>query len=155
MGRVKLLMALVLLVSLTGCAATMSQLRPEERAIIQTRVFSASYDQVFRAVIEAFQDGEYVIREANPEIGLIDSDWKTLPYGSVMRAIWGDMRGKANAMVTEVEPDVTRVRLTFVAEIRSSFGGWSRIDLPQRDMERIYTDSFRKIEVKIFGEQER
>lgn len=160
MNKVRIVSGLILLFCLVGCAPA-PKLSPEERADIQTHIFSAPYNKVFRAVIEEFHNAGYVIREADLAVGLIDTHYRILtPKGSpiergVADVIHGKRKARVNAIVTEVGPRTTRVRIVFTMKVQTSFGNWMERPLPEKGMRQFYVEVFQSIEDEVASNPKR
>ena len=138
---------LLVLLLLNGCAATVAQLSPRERSVIQSTTFKAPYKQVLKAVMGVFQDRGYIIAQADIETGLILTEFKQ--SSSAWEVMIGEIRTKMNAIISEIDATTTKVRLQGIIE-NQSFGGWQTVDLTKTQAEKTYNEYFTLIKNKLF-----
>lgn len=161
----------VFLLILTGCVSPppkppeMSELQIRE---IQTRQYeNANYTEVLRAVVASLQDQEFIITNANENLGLVTA-YKDLEEKDVWTEFWVGPRGtywvgprsiyqtirriEANATVRQ-EGKIIKIRVNLIAKGMTNAGGvlWTK---PIYDAEA-YQRIFSKIDKAIFIEKEK
>lgn len=104
------------IVTLPGCATTQS-IPVDER----TRVYDASYEDVYRATVQAFTEMGYPIDDADKEVGLLNTDW--MGGSAALQMMGSERRRRANAMLRK-DGEQTRVTLNLSYQQRkgSSWG---------------------------------
>lgn len=130
----------------------------------QTRVFDVNKtDEVMSAVVEAFQDQGFMVKNVVPQIGLVaatrevdvedksEAIFKTLMLGQ--NAMWGkNVTIEATANV-KTQGNKTKVRLTFQEKVLNNRGGVDSIKIVE-DLQ-FYQDFFDKIGKSIFIEKQK
>ena len=127
----KRFVAMAACLALTGCAAGMSSLAPQEQRALDTRIVRAGYDQTFSATMTVMEDKGYIVSTADKGSGLLNTEYKPYdgPNSGLAKALIGDIRAKANATLRKIGPDSTRVHLSIILENQGSRGNWERLDL--------------------------
>ena len=124
----------------------------------QTREFEVDQMVAMRSVMSVFQDLGYIIQSADKDVGFITATSptrKSTTFLDVLVALAGDgssstSQTRATAVVEEVRPGFTTVRLNFVVSSRESSNGTVREeDKPVEDPQP-YQVAFDKIEDAIF-----
>lgn len=148
-----ILVSIVLIGAMVGCATTAPELTPLEIQSMQTRSFEEDKSIVFGSVVSVFQDLGYQIKSADLATGLITSEspadsvsnWATAFTG--MRQV---TQTRATAFVEKVGNQVN-VRLNFLVmnQLSGGYGQSDRQDQPITDVE-IYQNAFERIENAIF-----
>lgn len=148
-----ILVSIVLIGAMVGCATTAPELTPLEIQSMQTRSFEEDKSIVFGSVVSVFQDLGYQIESADLATGLITSEspadsvsnWATAFTG--MRQV---TQTRATAFVEKVGNQVN-VRLNFLVmnQLSGGYGQSDRQDQPITDVE-IYQNAFERIENAIF-----
>ena len=115
---IKFLIFLIFLLC-TCATTTMASLSKEEKKLMQTTIFKASYLRIFIKVVEVFHDAGYFIWNANEEQGVIITKWQEgtmYIYGE-----WGalDARSKISATVQMVGVNTTKVKLKYLMQTRT------------------------------------
>lgn len=126
---------------LASCATTQSISNE-----VRTKIYEDSYDNVFRTIVQTFSDAGYVLDTADPETGIINTDYS---QASEWEAFWsGDERQKINALISK-QGDQTRVRLTVSVQNKAAFTGWQNKNMSQSKAEEYYEKLFAKISENI------
>ena len=124
----------------------------------QTREFEVDEMVAMRSVMSVFQDLGYIIQSADKDVGFITAmspTRKSTTFLDVLVALSGDgsstaTQTRATAVLEQVRPSFTTVRLNFVVSSRqSSKGTVSEEDKPIEDPQP-YQVAFDKIEDAIF-----
>ena len=154
---------LVLITVVAGLAACETTGRkpdplPLQVQSYQTREFEVDQMVAMRSVMSVFQDLGYTIQSADKDVGFITAmspARKSTTFLDVLVALAGDgsettSQTRATAVVEEVRPSFTTVRLNFVVSSRQSSNGTvSEEDKPIEDPQP-YQVAFDKIEDAIF-----
>jgi len=151
--KIKLVFAAMMFPLLTACGgAQKPEMTPLEIQSMQSRQFSASYNNVFASTMSVFQDLGYSVTGADKDTGLISAESAT--GSDVAYAIFTGStltsQTRATAFVERLK-NKTNVRLNFV-EARQTSSGWgqtNRRDQPIMDAS-IYQNAFERIENAIF-----
>ncbi len=135
---------------------------PLQLQALQTREFEVDHTTAMRSDMSVFQDLGYIIQGADKDVGFITASSPArgttatfidllLALGSSGTAARTTSQTRATAVIEEVRPNFTTVRLNFVINMRSSSsdGGDSENDRPIEDPEP-YRVAFSKIEDAIF-----
>lgn len=139
MNKIKILLSSSLLLTLfiSGCATTQSISNE-----VRTKVFQEDYDKVFKTTVRTLSDGGYVINDADPETGLINTDYS---QASQWEAFWtGDERTKVNALISE-QSDDTQVRLTVSVQKKDLLTGWQNANMTKSRAQEYYEKLFSEI----------
>jgi hypothetical protein len=156
---------LFLIIFLVGCIPPpplppKTQLQIRE---LQTREYAAKdIKQVMKAVIGALQDDNFIIKNADKELGFINAS-KEVDVMDQNQAFWAQVFGgetaryqkirivDASANVSEFGRDV-RVRIVFQTKINDNFG--NAIDCKTVDDPNVYRDFFFKVDKSVFIERQ-
>jgi ankyrin repeat protein len=113
---------------------------------MKSREFESNKKVTFASVLSVMQDLNYIINSTDIETGFIIAKSPTTttrrPSGSIMNYT------TATAVVEELKPETTRVRLNFLETYEYTFGK-DRYDYPVEDPET-YQNTFSKIQEGIF-----
>lgn len=149
----KLLITLLAISFVAGCATTKPSLTPLEIQSMQTRSFEQDRRIVFGSIVSVFQDLGYQIDSADLDTGFITSqspadsvsNWATIFSG--VRQV---SQTRATAFVEEVGSQVN-VRLNFLVinKVSGGYGQSDRQDTPIIDPD-IYQNAFERIENAVF-----
>lgn len=148
-----ILVSIVLIGAMVGCATTAPELTPLEIQSMQTRSFEEDKSIVFGSVVSVFQDLGYQIESADLATGLITSESPADSVSNWATAFTGTRQvtqTRATAFVEKVGNQVN-VRLNFLVMNQRSggYGQSDRQDQPITDVE-IYQNAFERIENAIF-----
>ena len=127
------------LVLLAGCATTQS-IPVESR----TRMYDASFDQVFDAVVAALTIEGYAVTDANRDSGIINTDAR-VRLG--LRLFQGN-RTKVSALIRDTD-DGTTVILNLSSTSANEEGGESVAVMPKSAAREFYRELFSKIEAEL------
>jgi len=153
--------AAIMLIAATGCASTKApELTPLEIQSLQTREYEHPKNVVFPSVISVFQDLGYTIKSVETEAGTVTAQSttkNTTSAGAVFAAAFFGGRANqtnaktlATASVEEIG-DITKVRLNFVVENKSSSGWGQNTEQSEAILDaQIYQNAFERIESAIF-----
>lgn len=138
---------------LAGCASNEKPAPTSlELQAIQSRDYESTKAIAFAATLSVFQDTGYIIQTADKDTGFITAQSPT-----DVKADWlftgntYNSQTKATAFIEDLKPGLTRVRLNFVAGVKSSsvWGQESQKDNAIYDA-KVYGAAFEKIEDAIF-----
>lgn len=138
--------------SLSSCSSISGNTKSSlELQAIQSKVFETQKKTAFSATMSVFQDLGYTLGTADLETGFITAKSPTkeesmlLFFGQKMQNI------NATAFVTSLGAARTKIRITFVNNIKTShmYGMKGEKDEPIEDPQ-IYQDAFTKIQKAIF-----
>lgn len=144
----------IVLLGLSGCASTGSEMTPLEIQAFQTHEFEAPKKTVFGAVVSVFQDLGYIVESADVETGFITSASASVDktgFWEAMGGVRASGKTRATAFVEEIRPNLVTVRLNFVDTHNRStaYGQQSSQDNPILDP-KPYQVAFDKIEEAVF-----
>jgi hypothetical protein len=131
---------------------------PLQLQAFQTHEFEIDQTTAIRSVMSVFQDLGYIIQSADKDVGFITATSPmrdTTGFLSILLALGGtasssSSQTRATAVIEEVKPNLTTVRLNFVVNSRDlTNGARSEHDKPIEDPEP-YRVAFDKIEDAIF-----
>lgn len=136
----------------------MSELQIRE---IQTRQYEqANYLEALKAVVASLQDQEFIITNANENLGLVTA-YKDLEEADLWTAFWLGSKGGTYQTIRRIEANATirqegkiiKIRVNLIAKGMTNAGGvlWTR---PIYDAEA-YQRIFSKIDKAIFIEKEK
>ena len=136
-GRMKKMIALAAIASLTGCAAA-GVSNMQQGNIDNNFVFDQSYDEVWSSTVEWFASNNIPIDNVDKASGLISSNYGLNPGMGVVdcgeptgniglyRARFEDMSGNINIIVREVGPEETRATVNVFGNalvvVRNAYG---------------------------------
>ncbi|MGB9935197.1 hypothetical protein [Thermodesulfovibrio yellowstonii] len=160
--KISILLMLILLLTF-GCVTPppkppdMSELQIRE---IQTRQYEqANYLEALKAVVASLQDQEFIITNANENLGLVTA-YKDIEERDEWTRFWVGAQGsyqtvrrvEANATIRQ-EGKIIKIRVNLIAKGMTNTGGvlWTR---PIYDAEA-YQRIFSKIDKAIFIEKEK
>lgn len=153
MKKIYIALTFVLIILFTGCATTTTtQLTPEERAALETTIFKAPYKDVFKAVMEVFQDRGFILQNVDGDMGLITTEWRELGSESgeaFLEALVGEIRTKMTANITEIDTNSIKVRLQGIRQVSSGLKGWDGYPLTKAQSEQVYELYFKLISEKL------
>jgi hypothetical protein len=132
---------------------------PLQLQALQTREFEVNHTTAMRSVLSVFQDLGYIIQSADKDVGFITASSPAkgrATFVDLLLTLGGSsparttLQTRATAVIEELRPNLTTVRLNFVVNRRnSSDGSASEFDNPIEDPEP-YRVAFSKIEDAIF-----
>jgi hypothetical protein len=132
---------------------------PLQLQALQTREFEVDHTTAMRSVMSVFQDLGYIIQSADKDVGFITASSPakgSATFVDLLLTLGGTspsrttLQTRATAVLEELRPNLTTVRLNFVVNTRnSSDGSDSEMDRPIEDPEP-YRVAFNKIEDAIF-----
>ncbi len=132
---------------------------PLQLQALQTREFEVDHTTAMRSVMSVFQDLGYIIQSADKDVGFITASSPakgSATFVDLLLTLGGSspsrttLQTRATAVLEELRPNLTTVRLNFVVNRRnSSDGSDSEFDKPIEDPEP-YRVAFSKIEDAIF-----
>ena len=150
MKKISKLLALVLLISLTGCLPPPKSTKTAlELQSFQAKEFETTKKIAFASTLSVLQDHGYIIGSASLDTGLISGK---SPTNSANMFFYKEMTDvKSTAFVEEITTGRTKVRLNFVnSSSRSSgYGQREDQDYPIEDP-LVYQEIFSKIQQGIF-----
>jgi len=111
MKAIKLTSLLLLGLFISGCATGQLGWTPEKREAITTKAFQKDYNNVYTAVLNAFEAKGFAIATSDKENGIISTD-----YRSARSVIMGSGRSKISARVSKIDEASTLVRLNLHCE---------------------------------------
>ena len=153
MKKTYVTLSLVLTIIFINCATTtITELSSEERAALETTVFQAPYKDVFKAVMEVFQDRSFILQNVDGEMGLITTEWKEAGSESgeaFLEALIGEVRTKITANITEIDTNRVKVRLQGIRQVSSGLKGWDGYPLTKAQSEQVYKLYFKLISEKL------
>lgn len=132
---------LTFLIVIISCA-TMQSISPESR----TNIIEADYSTTFNAVMNYFQERGFVIKTADVETGLIDTDYKSGSIGTQL--LIGDTRTKVNATLSKIGNNQTKIFLTMVAEEKKLLSGWQAMAFEESQVKKTYNKYLIEIKQK-------
>lgn len=152
-------------VALTGCGSDRNYIDTDKKTQLeirefQTREFAApSEDQVLRAMIDAFQDEGYIIKNAVPTVGLVsaskEKDIEDVVASTMKVVLFGSETRYDKHLVEEITGNVTqtpgngfKVRLVIQEKVLNNYGAPTTVGTigDQKVYQRIFT----KIDKSIF-----
>jgi hypothetical protein len=131
---------------------------PLQLQAFQTREFEVDHTTAMRSVMSVFQDLGYIIQSADKDVGFITASSPargTATFIDLLAVLSGSdasattMQTRATAVLEELRPNLTTVRLNFVVNRRST-GNTAEHDRPIEDPEP-YRVAFTKFEVAMWG----
>ena len=121
--NIKFFVALFLIMILTGCGVKQSNFVSTKTAVelmsMQTKDFEQKKELVFASVLSAFQDQGYKIVSADVASGFISADGPTKESYVIFVGTLLDTL-KATAHIEQMGKSITKVRLNFVNEQKTS-----------------------------------
>ncbi len=157
---------LVMCALLAGCATgtqgpAKTQLEVRE---FQTRTFDTTKtNEVLSAVVEAFQDQGFMVKNVVPEVGLVaatkDSDVEEFGQAAMMFLAFGHHASWAKNSTIEATANIktigpkTKVRITFQEKVLTNHGGINSVKTIEEP--RFYQIFFDKIGKSIFIEKQK
>jgi hypothetical protein len=150
----KLWLPAIVVLGLSGCASTGSDMTSLQVQAFQTHEFEAPKKTVFASVVSVFQDLGYIVESADVETGFVTSASASVNKTGFWQAMGGvasSGRTRATAFVEEIRPNFVTVRLNFVDTQNAStaYGQQSSNDKPVMEPEP-YQVAFDKIEEAVF-----
>ncbi len=131
-------LALILFTFLITSCATTQSISNE----VRTKIFQEDYNKVFKTTVQTLSDGGYVISNADPETGLINTDYS---QASEWEAFWtGDERTKVNALISK-ENNGTQIRLTVSVQNKAPLTGWQNANMTKSKAKEYYEKLFSEI----------
>lgn len=153
-----LILAGALAASLTGCITVDSvfgeqdaQISNVELQALQTREYEATEEQVFSAVIGAFQSYGFVVQSADRSTGLVIAKTTSDAEINHLTGVTRTEYNKATAFVERVSDKRVSIRVSIVKHVSASgaYGGHGEKEA-MRTTPKIYQDIFAKIEHSLF-----
>jgi hypothetical protein len=129
----KLWLPAIVVLSLSGCASTGTDMTSLQVQAFQTHEFEAPKKAVFGSVVSVFQDLGYIVESADVETGFITSASASVNKTGFWQAMGGAAssgKTRATAFVEEIRPNFVTVRLNFVdtQNVSSAYGPQSSQD---------------------------
>lgn len=152
--KLKHIAAIVVVGFLAACNPP-PQMTPLEIQSMQTRSFTASYNNTFASTMSVFQDLGYTVTNADKDTGLISAQSAT-DNNVAFQIFTGSTLNTQTAATAFIErlKGKSVVRLNFVQKSKTS-SGWGQTDArdtPILDV-TIYQNAFERIENAIFLRQ--
>ena len=128
----------VILIYLTGCASAPKPVSEN----FNNHVFSASFDKTYKSLIKSLQDAKFPFQTQNPELGIIETEWK--PESNLLAGLFiGKLHSKIRATLTRLDEAHTKVTVEILVEKQTGKGTWEPADLVR---EKDYTQFFNGVQ---------
>jgi hypothetical protein len=151
----------------TACVTPYADQAPKTQLQVrefQTRSFeTCKTDDVLSAVVEAFQDEGFMVKNVVPQVGLIsasrEADVEDMGNAALRTIFWGQQASWQKNLVVEATANVktlqgkTKVRVTFQKKILNNHGGTDEVYTVEDP--KFYQEFFDKVGKSIFIEKQK